>query len=341
MRNSFMNSKKEAFWKDNIYQLQIIFDNGDYIPIFHSEIISYCFTYYDRLVSFDKGYAPRARSGEMRLKLKHTCAATYDDYLLFDSTNYRKDRINAIKNRMINYGGIKAIRFFNENYWNYLILGDFKVELEDDLIVIKAIPSCVDESYQSDNFYINIAPIKKDDINYIYFDFENCEYLEVYSDEITTFDVIFDAALDATDGLFYRKIVGGRMVLKIIKTIENRKIGLYSEQENHKFYPYEIRKRFTGKDGYDFTNLCRLYINRNNVGFGLTKEEEIEIKDVRPDDIIQMVDEAYENDECYYGIFEWFIGGVAKDIGDKLIEISFGVFPDDLRKKYEIGNLIK
>lgn len=335
MRNHFINPKKEAFQIGNIKQLQIIFDNGDYAPVFHTEIINYQFTYYDRLVSFHRGYAPRARSGEMRLKLKRTCGAIYDRYQLFDPTNYRKDRINAMIHRMVDYGGIRAIRFFNDDNWSYLVLGDYKAEFDGEDIVIKAYPSSVDEPYQSDNFNISIAPIKKDDILYIHLDFENCEYFEVYNEEITSFDVVFGSRLDATIGLFYREIVGGKMRLRITKTRENRKITLFTERVNRKIYPYELRERLAGKDGYDFVNLCRLYITTNHVGFGMPKEEDIEIMDVRPGDIIQEVDEAYENDEDYHGIFEWFIGGVAKDIGDKTVEITFGVFPDELRRKYE------
>lgn len=130
------------------------------------------------------------------------------------------------------------------------------------------------------------------------------------------------------------------MILRIDKSVEGRPIELFTGQENHRFYPYELRKRLTGKNGYDFINLCHLYITFDYIGFGMSKEEKIEIMDVRPDDILQKVDEMYENDDLDYdlGIFEYFIGGVAKDIGDKKVEITFGVFPDELRQKYEAEN---
>lgn len=72
--------------------------------------------------------------------------------------------------------------------------------------------------------------------------------------------------------------------------------------------------------------MCHLYITYDYAGFGLNREEKIEILDTRPDEIQEAVDQAYDYDEEYDGPYEYFIGGIAERLDGKKVKITFGVF---------------
>lgn len=336
MRNIFTVPKKKALRIEEIAWLQIIFDNGDFLPINHTEVVGYRFDCYDRLVSFHNGYAPRARSGEVRLRLKRAFGAPYDQCQLFDSSDYRIDRIKAISERLVRDGGIKAIRFFDGDNFNFILLGNFLTESSEGEAIIKAIPNSVDEPYGSDCFHISLAPVRKEDMRIVGFEFENCEHFDVYEDEILSFDVLFGNELEVEPSLLYRQITGGKMRLKFKETHDDRNCLLSDfECMSQPVTLAAIRKRLTGEKGFDFINLCHLYVKSNHVGFGLAKEEQLCIKDVRPMEIVDGVDETNENDGCDDGPFEYFLGGTAKEVEGEIVEITFGVFPKALQKQAE------
>lgn len=326
MKNTYYHSKKDCFSSIGpIKFVQIFFDNGDYFPIYHTEVISKHFEYYDRLVAYDNGYVQKARSGKMHLKFKKTYGGCYDDYLLSNDYNIRKDRPSVLEKRLIEDGGITALRFFDDDNWSYLIVGNFKAKKENDEIIIEAYPNLIDEPYDSDNFFINLQPIKTKQIEKIYLSFENCEFFEVFNDEIVSVDLKFNNELNDIEGLMHREIIGGTIILNITESKDYRKEELFLGSDR-KTYPCDLRNRLTGKKGRDLINLCHLYITYDYAGFGLNREEKIEILDTRPDEIQEAVDQAYDYDEEYDGPYEYFIGGIAERLDGKKVKVTFGVF---------------
>lgn len=331
MKNIYYHSKDSFFEKRQISFLQILFDNGDYFPISNREVVDFVFTYYDRLITYGDGYIAHARNGQITLKIQKHYSHTYDDYFLSNTDEYKKERIKTIEERLLE-GGIQYLRFFNEDNWSQMIVGSFKAEIEDDYLVIRVSPLLPDEPYESDNFYIKLQPTRKEDISSILLDFENCEFFNIYQDEIVSIDLEFDEQLDGFEIPFCRVIKGGSMILDIKETKSYRKVELFFENEDKKIYPYDLRNRLTGRKGRDLINLCHLYVTFNYCGFSVGREEKLEIVDTRPDEILNMIEKAEEKDDSYYSPFQYFVGGLAERLDDKKVKITFGVFPDEFRR---------
>lgn len=115
---------KKVYHKDEISYALIIFDNGDYIPISGAEIDDLSIRLYDKLILVRDELCAVAESGILKLSLQEKPKKFYAGALVYNSKQYRTDRKNYIKNRIVTENGIIGIRFFNELNWHTTVFGN-------------------------------------------------------------------------------------------------------------------------------------------------------------------------------------------------------------------------
>ena len=139
-------------------------------------------------------------------------------------------------------------------------------------------------------------------------DFENCEGIEIFREEIQEMQINFEKELEWGSSSFVRKLRNGFIRLKFNKNITWRKSNLYPVSGRNTLA--KIEKRLCGK-GRSEIDICHLYITYDYVGYGIDLEECVQIDDIRP---IQ----EQEEDEWNY------ISGYAEKQKDGSIMIVFG-----------------
>ena len=318
---------------ENIDFARLYFDNGDYIYLYKSDIKDLKLEYYDNLVKdyCDDGYCPYARSGYIRLNIKRHAGGIYTESNVHNKIDLKKNRKEFIRKRLVEDGGLFRIKVFNENNWSKTIFGNFVASIDGDDILINVYPKAIDKDFNSNMFKLTVPDLNEVDIRKLELILENCESIEIFEDEIEKIDVVFNNELIWGSGELFREIVGGYIDLKI----EYKSYRLY-ELFDGKATPNNIIKRLAGKNKVDLHNICRLN-TKISCGWGEELREAIEIKDTRPQEMIDAIEKA-EDDDSLDNIddlfdYPYFIGGVAKAMGENKVRIEFGVFYDNRKKR--------
>lgn len=131
---------KKVYHKDEISYALIIFDNGDYIPVSGAEIDDVFIKLYDKLMLVRDELCAVAESGILKLSIQKKPKMIYTSALVYNSKQYKTDRKNYIKNRLVTEGGSIGIRFFNENNWHTTVFGNVISKIENDTIYLEYIP---------------------------------------------------------------------------------------------------------------------------------------------------------------------------------------------------------
>jgi len=332
--------KKKQFEKQDIEFMRIFFDNGDYLPISKAEILDISVRLYNQLIWENKSLCPIAESGFIKLNLLKKAKADYSSAFLYNLKDYKKDRISYIKHRLCEEGGIKYVVVFDDHNWHNSIFGNIKAELDGNNVVIRFLPKTTTEPYSSEYNIIKLNDVNKSLIESIDLDFENCEVVTIYNDEIKDINLNLCEELCWGSGDYVRQIKSGYLVLKLNNEHnECRKNSFFDELPKGKKGNKKIENRLCGKNGFCDHDLCHLYIDYDYAGFGSFREECLEVEDIRSDENFEKISKwEDENEQCYYPCF---IGGFAEKQNDGTILITFGTTAtknekmQQLLKKYE------
>lgn len=332
--------KKKEFKKQDIEFMRIFFDNGDYLQISKTEILDISVRLYDQLIWENKSLCPVAESGYIKLNLLKKSKGEYTNAFLYDLKDYKKDRIAYIKHRLCEEGGIKYIMVFDDLNWYNSIFGSIKAELDEDNVIIRFMPKAIKEPYLSENNIVKLNDVNKSLIESIDLDFENCEVVTIYNDEIKDINLNLCEELCWGSGDYVRQVKSGYLVLKLNpENNEWRKNSFFDKLPKGKKGNKKIESRLCGKNGFCDHDLCHLYIDYDHAGFGPSREECLEIEDIRREEDFEKILKCEdENEQCYYPCF---IGGFAEKQNDGTILITFGTTAtknekmQQLLKKYE------
>lgn len=166
-------------------------------------------------------------------------------------------------------------------------------------------------SYQKEQHYINIKNVKKEDVNNINLDFENCESFVVYNGEIKDININFDNQLEWGTGDLYRKVISGYLKIKLDSDFTSRRNDLFIDKESLKITDFE--RRLCGEKGEGAHDVCHLYIDYYHAGYGgIEFSECIDMDDINVEE--ESTNEWYE---CYES-------GYCKKSKDGSIIIAFG-----------------
>lgn len=269
------------YYKKNFIELKdvefadVFFDNGDYICIHKSEIIDFNFEFYDKMIMNRREITPVAKSGFVKLKIAKKDRYMYKSHYMKTIEEYKRDRRQYINNRCIGDCGITYIRFFDNHNWHKGVCGQFVGKIENDYLILTTKDIWPTLSSSSDNFNITLNPIKKSIIERITLDFENCETVDIYKDEIISFDLVFEEELNPGSGNYSRKLKHGYIKIKLDPKITWRHNDIYTD--NEKITLKDIKKRLCYNNNKSYHDIVRLYIDYEYAGFTMVKEEAIEI----------------------------------------------------------------
>lgn len=324
--------EKKKYNAKNVEHLDIVFQNGNYLRIKKGELADLRLDLYDRLVRYEDSASFVGHSGYVRLKISSKKRTPPDGTaFLYNFDSYKKDRKSYIETRCVEENDVAHLVFYDGNNWNDMIFGDILCHMDGEFLILQFEPNQKYGSADSDIAYIDLPDISKKDILRMTLDFENCETVTVYENEIRDIDLIFEEQLEWSGGDFCRRVKSGILELKLRKEYRDRSANLYDSGRSGTTVG-TIIKRLCGK-GQDIHDICHLYITYGYVGYGHLLEEKIEIADMR---LYEEKHRAYdgESDEYIYDDgYEIYIGGCANAERDGVVTVRFGACcADDVRK---------
>lgn len=307
--------KKKIYDVREIESAQILFLNGDFIEVSGKEIVDLDVTLYDRLVHFNNCYFPVVKSGKIKLKIVDE-KPRYDDSSVYNQKEYLKDRKIYIENRLLKEGEIFAVRFFNELNWHDTLFGNIKAIIEEDFLVLTFSENNSMGAFNGERHVINLKNVNKKDFRLMHLDFENCDGIDVYQDEVKEINLEFEKELSWNADGYCRVIKNGYIRLKFDNEYDfGRKINLYIPKGKFATFKH-LEKRICGK-GEDDIDICNLYVSNYHCGYGFEKEEVISLNDLS-----EYPENYCEDDE--HEEYIPYISGYAQKQKDGSILITFG-----------------
>ena len=303
---------KKQFNAREIKKAQIFFRNGDYFELSCREIIDIDIQFYDTLIAGERGFCPVGKSGFIKCKINDK-KPKYDSSLVYDRKEYYKSRKNYLEQRCVNEGGVYYVRLFDENSWHYGVYGDIVVYKEDDYLILKFQANKI-YGLSDQNFHVVRAlNVTKQVVEKIDLDFENCDGIEIFKEEIQDIQINFERNLEWNSSCFGREVKNGFIRLKFDDKITWRKADVYCGSKRPTIKNFQ--RRLCGK-GEDIIDICHLYVTYTYAGYCMPYEECIGLKDIRP------IEEQERAEEDY--TIPCFISGYAKRENDGSILIVFG-----------------
>ncbi len=330
--------EKKKYSTQNVAHMAIVFQNGNYLRIKKSELAGIKVNLYDRLIRYEDSASFVGHSGYVKLKILSQKRTPPDgSAFLYDFEAYKNDRKAYIETRCTNENDIDHIIFYDENNWNDAIFGDIRCHMEGEFLILQFEPNQKYGSACSDTAYIDLPDVSKKNILKMVLDFENCDTVTVYNDEIQEIDLTFEEQLEWGGGDFCRNVKSGVLKLQLLKEFSDRVANLY-DPKGKGATVRKIIKRLCGK-GQDIHDLCHLYITYYYVGYGHLLEEKIEIADMQLyEEKPNGYDEENEESEEYMddGEDDFYIGGCATAERGDIVTIKFGACcADEVRKIVE------
>ena len=308
--------KSDDFKKENIEGIKIILDNGDYFPIYKNEISNISLSLSDKLVWKGNNICPVVNGGCIKLKINHTKQAKYNNAFLYNYKEYIKDRKTYIEDRCTKESKIVSVDLYDDNNWNTTLHGEICAFMEGDFLTLSFGKSTKTSNLTS---AIMLNNIQKSEIRKITLDFENCDTIDVYDDEIIDIKINFNQKLDHSGTNLIRTIKNGILKIKFDKEINYRNVCILAKGDKQPKLK-DIEKRICGNKSESSHDICNLYINYDYVGYGIDREERISIDDIRSD---KDLGELYSCEDQEYDFCD-YIGGYAKKEKDGSITIFFG-----------------
>ena len=306
--------KKKEYDLKKVEKAQILLLNGDFIELSGKEMVDLDVTLYDRLVHFNNCYYPVAKSGFIKLKIVNK-KPNYDDSYTYNEKEYSKNRKSYVEKVCVEEG-VYAIRLFDKLNWEDTILGNIVVKKEEDLLIFSFLEYSSLGTSNSDSHFINLKNVNKKDFRVIHLDFENCDGIDVYQNEVKEINLNFEKELEWNSSGYCRVIKSGYIRLKFDKEYDfGRKTNLYIPKGKFATFKH-LEKRICGK-GEDDIDICHLYIFNYHCGYGFEKEEVISLNDLS-----EYPENYCEDDE--YEEYIPYISGYAQKQKDGSILITFG-----------------
>ena len=279
---------KEKMLKDGIRELTFYFDNGECLSLYNDEIEEISLNFYDKLEKHGELICKTVQEGIIKLNISlYNCWK--DTRLLINEEIYKKYRRKAIIERLLT-PGITCILIEYYNFQNETIYGNFTASQNKNEILLTAVEQPLKGSYDSNNFYIDLYDINKDNVESIRIILDNCEVVDVYNDELVDINLKLNNKLIYDMGSLRREIVGGSIEIKLDKKKTHRYRSLFNDEYDD-IDPFDyIYQRLDEKE-LDITHLDIEYKNEAKEGLMLNSLDE------RGDNIEDLYQEYLDHDD--------------------------------------------
>ncbi len=300
---TYTHKKPEAV-KENIESVCVCFQNGDYISLGKNELKEVSLALADDLVYSNNRMCFHVYKGYLKFKVSIHKSSKYESVFLYRMNDYKNDRKDYIEKRCIR-DSMEKILLYDENNWSNTYFGDISARLECGYLYIEFAKS---GSCKSDSASISLGAILKKNIRSIDLDFENCDVISIYQDEIKDIRLTFSNELTLSGHDLVRKVESGYIKLKLQKGF-NHGTDIYDSSQ-------ALTERLVKGDGEEEHDICRLYVCYYHM-IGMT--ECLEICDIRYLDNTDGVDgDGRDDDDSAYA------GGYAKKLKKGEIVLTFG-----------------
>ncbi len=301
---------KNEFLIKQISKIELHFTNNDFLELSSLELVDKSIKLCDRLQRVGKGYCFFASEIILKFKIFSKRPKGYTAEYLCAKKQFLRNRKAYIENRCVNEQDLRNVQFYDNNNWHIDLFSNYTAEMDGEFLVIKGNYQGKSDDKEGS---IYLRDIQLKDICYIHLDFENCEYFDVYNDEIVEFKPNYSEILCWGSGKLYREIESGYIRIKIAN--KDRRVSDWLKKHYTK---KQLEERICGKEGVSEHDICHLYIT-SPYRLG---DETIEVKDVRTDAELCEIEKLEE--ETGEEIAPCFIGGYAKKLDDGSICITFG-----------------
>lgn len=296
--------QKTNISKNNLAYMHVFFENGDYVTIDGSELVSISVDVYDKLARHNCAFYEIAASGCIELNVAERNNAKHDSGFVYDPWEYGSNRKEYIKRRLLSESVVTGIWFYDKRDRRFELHGNFFAEADGENVKIAVLPQPQMGDASSDKHMIMLEEIRKKDLCCVDFDFENGESFMVFGDEIKWINLIFDKNLVLCPGGICRYLVGGSIRLKINKHILPRAFRIYDEGRlKRKIFERRLCKK-KGSSPHDIRQLTLTFDHAGSAG---TLDERIEV--------------------------DRFKSGYAKKLKDRTIILTFGSDAKKLMKE--------
>lgn len=308
---------KKVYKKEDIAYIEVVFDNGDFVPLSGDEILDISIRLYDKLILENNEFCAFAESGLIKLKLIESPKELYSKKCIFNYKEFNENRLEYIKNRLSIVGGIKCIKFFNKNNFHTTVCGNIIAETDGDYLFMRFMSKPIDEPYESENHKISLNNITRSQIRSVLLDFENCDSFSIYANEILDMQLNFDESLD--DYNYSRVIKSGFIKLRLSEDNGYREMHFYEDRK--KITQKKLEQRLCGKNESEMHDICHLYINYGYTGYGTRRKECLTVNDIKSDEVIAQLEALEDETDGFYYSFE---AGRATRLSNGVILITFG-----------------
>lgn len=268
-------SKNNTITKDDISEIRLFFDNGNFVTVQDFEIERLDIVFYDRLVWSENEICRVAYNGEIAFNIDDSYSAEDFELCVSDLDNYRKGRKRYIVDRCKS-GIVKTVLTTAYNRSWFTLFGNVKIIDRDGGFGIRFSPH-LDRHGGTGEHYIDLPDITKSSAGIVALNFENCETVTVYHDEIVDIKLEYSKELYmGCLGEFYRLVTGGYIRVALYDRGDRDGV-LWSDKSSKNFIDDlpAIEKRLCGKSGENIHDICNLYISH-----GGYKEEHLIVDDV-------------------------------------------------------------
>lgn len=319
--------------KQDVRQVRLCFDNGDFVELKTSEFVDLKLNTYDKLVRCYDGFCPVICSGFLKLKICAKRAFNSFPHLVSDEYSYLKNRKEYIENKCTKGERITEIWLYNSYNWHLVLKCSVSAKIDGEFLILEFLQVQNMGECESENHFVDISNLKKESIFSMDLDFENCDGINVYNSEIKELNLSFNSKLAWGSSVFNRSVAGGYMIVELEQNAS--RFFCLNDFNSEKRRPSlkRLEKRICG-NGEDVHDICHLYIDFYPYVSNL--KECVEVYDIRFDeqdysfhckdydseesDDSEDFDDSEDSDELDLS----FYGGFAKKLQNGAVVIAFG-----------------
>ena len=303
---------KKRMEKSKVERIELAFTNGDYFTLERREIVEVDVSFYDELRVGERAFCPVASGGVIRCKLSRHKTAEYSLFPV-EELGERESLKDYWEKRCL-AGGIRYIRLFDKNCWHLGFYCQARGRMEGDVLCLELQPMAGYGPSSGERHVLSVRDVTKENVEKIVLDFENCDSMEIFPEEIAEMQLKMSEELEWNSSCFARTVTGGRLRLKFKRGITWRDANLYVASS--KVTVAHLKKRLCYRGNRDTLDICRLYVSYRHMGYGTVYEEAIGVADVRtPEEL----DASWEAEDG-----EYMICGYAQKEADGSVLVVFG-----------------
>ena len=317
--NNEYSVKKQTITLNDVEGANVFFANGEFFGVAKREIIDMKVEYYDKLIKGKRAYCPVAKSGYLKLRLD----AKRPHLELADVAVAKSDRRGYLMRRCIEEVGASYFTFYDDCNWEKCFYASAVASIDGDYLIYTFLENPTMGAADSDTHSLTVAAHDKESIFKLELDFENCDGIEVFDDEIVEINLVYNTELDYHPSYcFCREIVGGYLRLRFNPDYcQYKKSTVYCGSKKPTLKNLEAR--ICGK-GTDEIDICHLYVDHLMPSYSAEFNECLSVPNLYESPYSE--EECGEDDEDLY---DRFASGYAKREEDGTILIVFGKLLED------------